>query len=250
MGRSAASHRTVQIYNVERVGRLGAELQFEPFGEIEVAEDAKIDILQSGGVNDVPPGGPFRPYRHLGKSCGIEPAVDNLVARAIRIEYRVADQIGAIVVDAVEIGVGPVRDRQWPAAPHRDDGRERPPVQNRARDTVPFFDVIDAPDAREHEIVPPVEVGAPAITRDVVHVLHVANRVALRSGGVKRFAESVEGSEGEVAREALLRRELQAVIGVVENRFGVSDRRELARQNRTPRINVVCRRARRGGSDS
>jgi hypothetical protein len=45
--RIASRHRIVQVDDVERVGRLGAELQFESLGEIEVAENAEVNVLLS-----------------------------------------------------------------------------------------------------------------------------------------------------------------------------------------------------------
>ena len=66
----------------------------------------EVDVAIAGPVDDVAAGVAVGADCRLGERGDVEPALDQLVARAAVIELRVADEIGAIVGEAVEVAVG------------------------------------------------------------------------------------------------------------------------------------------------
>ena len=114
----------------------------------------------------------------------------------------IADEIGAIVGEAVEVAVLSGRDGQRRAALQRDDRRERPVVQQRARERVGVTEVVELPDAGEREGVRAVGRGAAALQLEAVGVLHRRQPAALEVEILDRLAERVVGLPREAGAAA------------------------------------------------
>ena len=69
------------------------------------------------------------------------------------IELRVADEIGAIVREAVEVAILIGADRQRCSSLQRKDRGNRPVAREPARQGARFLQVIDLPHAGKDEVV-------------------------------------------------------------------------------------------------
>src|SRR5450759_1148088 len=95
--------RAVQADQVEYVSELATHLEFHPFPKTEVPENPHVDIADSGAVEKVARRITIRAERTGHESRGVKPLVDHLSARAVRIQIGVADDIRAIVRNAIEV---------------------------------------------------------------------------------------------------------------------------------------------------
>ena len=71
----------------------------------DVAEDAEIDVRIARPLDDVPASRAIQPNRGLREGSRIEPLLDQFLARPAAVEFRIADDIGAIVREPVEVSV-------------------------------------------------------------------------------------------------------------------------------------------------
>ena len=71
----------------------------------DVAEHAQVDVAVARAVDDAAAGGAVGAERGLREGRGVEPLLDQLLARTAAVERGVADEVGAIVGEAVEVAV-------------------------------------------------------------------------------------------------------------------------------------------------
>ena len=177
---------------------------------------------------------------------GVEPLLDQLLARPAAVELRIADEVGAIVGEAVEVAILPGGDRQRRAALQRDDRRDRPVVRAAPARSAPRVARSSrgsrCPRARSCACDRPT--CAPRSQLDAVRVLHRRQAAALIVDVLERLAERVVGLRREAAA-APLGAQLQAVVVAAEDRLEHARRRRCTPgMIRPPRVDVGRRRAR------
>jgi hypothetical protein len=95
-----------QADHVENVGELSTELQRVAFEEAKVAEDGCIDVFIAGAIEQVARSKALSPGGRNDEGRWIEPLCLDRSARTMRTEDGIADNIGTVVVDTIEIDVG------------------------------------------------------------------------------------------------------------------------------------------------
>ena len=75
--------------------------------QAHVAEHAEIDVAIAGAVDDAAAGGAVGADRRLREHGGVEPLLDQLFTRPAAVELGIADDVGAIVGQAVEVAIEP-----------------------------------------------------------------------------------------------------------------------------------------------
>ncbi len=108
----------------------------------------------------------------------------------------IADQLGAIRVVAVKVGVYAIEDGQGQSAADRHDCRNLPAVQCEFGKSVASPVVVELPDRRQVEHLPYIRVGASLFGRQVVIVLG-RNRSVLNTFDGERLAPDVVGSQAK-----------------------------------------------------
>ena len=116
----------LRFYDVEHVRGLEAELKHRPSGETDIAKHAQIDVSIAGAVDDAAAGAAVGSESREGECRHVEPRFDQFIPRSPVIELRIADEIGAIVGEAVEIAILIGADGQRRPRLQRHNGRERP----------------------------------------------------------------------------------------------------------------------------
>jgi hypothetical protein len=97
-------------------GELSTELQRVVFAEGEIAKDSGIDVFIARAVEQVTRSQALGPRRRNDEGAWIKPFGRNSSPRTMRTEDGIANDIRAVVVDAIQIDVGTGGDREGSSA--------------------------------------------------------------------------------------------------------------------------------------
>ena len=142
------------------------------------------------------PAVPRRSIRWKTKRRRLEPAIAYIVPRTVGIKTRISDQVRAIGIVAIEVGVTTGAYRERRTAPQRQNAGDCPVIQQDPYRKGRAVEVVHIPNARHHKVMPAIRRCACAVEREIAVILHVRLNIALlQIHCVQRFAERVVALE-------------------------------------------------------
>src|ERR1700728_1672425 len=213
--------RRVEAHHVEGVRCLATQLEDEPL-KVKVAEDAQIDVpvtrrtqivtwgIAVGPTGSDTTGDTWSVGREGG---GVEPGVAGNLAAAVGIEEGIdaRNQVGPVVVLAVQVLVRPSHHFHGSSAVEGDDGRDGPAVNDVLHDGI-AVEVVDVPHAGDAGDVALIVIHRAPLLPESVPVLSGSEAVGGLIGALECVAPDIKAVEQKVVGQRPVRRNLHRVI--------------------------------------